>query len=117
MQPPPVRRGTIQSVLHNAAKLLPKKPTNTIIGAQDYAKAREWFEKAADKGEASATAYLENIISCPSGSSFVLDRANDRRECRSKLRGTLAFVTQRDGRFIESVSASTGRDASAACKA
>jgi len=32
----------------------------------------------------------------------------------AKLRGTLAFVTQRDGRFIV---ASTGRDASATCKA
>ena len=33
----------------------------------------------------------------------------------AKLRGTLAFVTQRDGRFYRS--ASTGRDASATCKA
>jgi TPR repeat protein len=31
--------------------------------AQDYAKAREWFEKAADKGDARATAYLEKLRS------------------------------------------------------
>ena len=29
--------------------------------AQDYAKAREWYEKAADKGDASAMAELEKL--------------------------------------------------------
>jgi TPR repeat protein len=29
--------------------------------ARDYAKAREWYEKAADKGDASATVALENL--------------------------------------------------------
>ena len=29
--------------------------------AQDYAKAREWFEKAAAKGDESATVYLEKL--------------------------------------------------------
>ena len=29
--------------------------------AQDYAKAREWYEKAADKGEADAKANLEQL--------------------------------------------------------
>ena len=29
--------------------------------AQDYAKAREWYEKAADKGDASAMANLEKL--------------------------------------------------------
>jgi TPR repeat protein len=29
--------------------------------AQDYAKAREWYERAADKGEASAMAELEQL--------------------------------------------------------
>jgi tetratricopeptide (TPR) repeat protein len=29
--------------------------------AQDYGKARDWFEKASDKGEASATAYLDKL--------------------------------------------------------
>jgi hypothetical protein len=29
--------------------------------AQDYAKAREWYEKASDKGDATAMAYLEKL--------------------------------------------------------
>src|SRR5262249_10302843 len=29
--------------------------------AKDYAKAREWYEKAADKGEARATTYLQEL--------------------------------------------------------
>jgi uncharacterized protein len=29
--------------------------------AQDYAKAREWYEKAADKGDADAKAQLEQL--------------------------------------------------------
>ena len=45
----------------------------------------------------------EAAFDAAGASSFLLDRANDRRECRSKLRCTLAFATQRDGRFIESV--------------
>ena len=29
--------------------------------AQDYAKAREWYEKAAEKGDANAKARLEQL--------------------------------------------------------
>jgi TPR repeat protein len=29
--------------------------------AQDFAKAREWYEKAADKGDASAKARLQQL--------------------------------------------------------
>jgi TPR repeat protein len=29
--------------------------------AQDYAKAREWYEKAADKGDANAKARLQQL--------------------------------------------------------
>ena len=29
--------------------------------AQDYIKAREWFEKAADKGNARAKKYVEQL--------------------------------------------------------
>jgi TPR repeat protein len=29
--------------------------------AQDYAKAREWYKKAADKGDADAKARLEQM--------------------------------------------------------
>jgi Transposase IS116/IS110/IS902 family/Sel1 repeat len=57
---------------------------------RDYATAREWFEKAADKGDARATAYLEKLRSEATFKSAVDDPS---RITKSKAVGALFGLT------------------------
>src|SRR5256885_131229 len=64
--------------------------------AQDYVKAREWFEKAADKGDASAKAFLEKLAVLETAGTGHYAEALQRREALAAQEE--AVETKREGK-------------------